>query len=170
MSGRVGLAVRDMGGGMEIEMGGACGWEVGLVYPVWPRNLSTYSKNIVRRLHQIWFGVWPHLLPVHSVRNELLRVGHVSAHRALAALALHDPRARAVITRAPGAAGHHHRVGQQLLADWAQQLVRDSHLRHVSCRHHTLHRQEEGCGLTLAEVTGLSSSKSQGFFSIFFSL
>ena len=49
--------MRDKGGGMEIEMGGACGWEVGLVYPVWPRNLSTYSENMVRRLHQLLAGL-----------------------------------------------------------------------------------------------------------------
>ena len=41
MSGSVGLAVRLMGGGMEIEMGGAFAWDVGLAYPVWLRNLST---------------------------------------------------------------------------------------------------------------------------------
>ena len=49
--------MRDMGGGMEIEMGGACGWEVGLVYPVWPRNLSTCSDNMMRRLHQVLAGL-----------------------------------------------------------------------------------------------------------------
>jgi len=68
------------------------------------------------------------LLPVHPVRDELLGVGHVSAHRALAALALDDPVAGAVVTGAPGAAGHHHRVAEQLLADGAQQLLGDSHL------------------------------------------
>ena len=47
MSGSVGLAVRDTGGGMEREMGAAWAWELGLVYPVWLRNLSTCRMHVM---------------------------------------------------------------------------------------------------------------------------
>jgi len=60
------------------------------------------------------------LIPVHSVRDDVLWTGLFTTHGALRPFRVDDAITGALVTRRPCAAGHHDSITEKILADRTQ--------------------------------------------------
>lgn len=68
------------------------------------------------------------LIPVHSIRDDILRTRLISAYGTLGTLGIDDTISGTLVTGRTCTAGHHDGISEQIFADGTKQVGRQSHL------------------------------------------
>lgn len=79
------------------------------------------------------------LVPVHSIRDDILRTRLIAAYGALGPLGIDDPVSGTLVTGRACTAGHHDGISKQIFADGTKKVGRQRHLGqdfHIFIIHH----------------------------------